>query len=218
MTEWEPEFNWVLEPGDMLYIPPQVGHNGIGESDDCMTYSVGFRAPSHAEIMRSFTDFVGEKLTSESRYTDPDLALQENSGEITPEAIEKVRQIFTDYLADDTKLAQWLGQYVTDPKYPDLDQAPEEPISIDQLRTALNESDLYFVRNEGARFSYSLNSEDELQFFADGRSFQLSGTSCTLAANLCRNPAIVINQGEWSEQQLQLLVDLFNQGSIYLED
>ncbi|WP_290702903.1 cupin domain-containing protein [Amphritea sp.] len=218
MTEWEPEFNWVLEPGDMLYIPPQVGHNGIGESDDCMTYSVGFRAPSHAEIMRSFTDFVGEKLTSESRYTDPDLTLQDNSGEITPQAINKVRQIFTDYLADDAKLGQWLGQYVTDPKYPDLDQAPEEAITTDQLRTALNESDLYFVRNEGARFSYSLNSESALQFFADGRSFQLSDTSCALAANLCRNPAIVINQGEWSEQQLQLLVDLFNQGSIYLED
>ncbi|GGK81575.1 cupin domain-containing protein [Amphritea balenae] len=218
IPDWEPEETWILEPGDMLYIPPQVGHNGIGESDDCMTYSVGFRAPSHAEIMRSFTDFVGEKLTSESRYTDPDLKLQDNSGEITADALEKVRQIFTGYLADDVKLAQWLGQYVTDPKYPELEQAPEESITAEQLQQALNESDLYFMRNEGARFSYSLNGDNELQFFADGRCFKLCGTSCALATSLCQNPAIVINQGSWSEQQLQLLADLYNQGSIYLED
>ncbi len=50
MTEWEPEHNCVLEPGDMLYIPPQVGHKGIGECDVCSTYPVGFRAPQHGAI------------------------------------------------------------------------------------------------------------------------------------------------------------------------
>ncbi|MBN0988630.1 cupin domain-containing protein [Amphritea pacifica] len=217
MTEWEPEYNWVLEPGDMLYIPPQVGHNGIGESDDCMTYSVGFRAPSHAEIMRSFTDFIGEKLTSESRYTDPDLTLQDNPGEIRPEALQKVREIFTSYLEDDARLGEWLGKFVTDPKYPELDQRPEQPATVDEIREALKEGDLCFIRNEGSRFSYSAGEGDEIQLYADGSCFKVSGSCGTLATSLCQSPLIVINQGDWSEQQLQLLADLYNQGSLYTE-
>ncbi|RTE67698.1 cupin domain-containing protein [Amphritea opalescens] len=217
MTDWDPEFNWVLEPGDMLYIPPQVGHNGIGESDDCMTYSVGFRAPSHAEVMRNFTDFIGETLTSESRYTDPDLSLQDNPGEIRPEALEKIRAIFTDYLQDDARLGEWLGKFVTDPKYPELDQSPEQPATIEEIRAALQTGDLCFIRNEGSRFSYSVTGEDQVQLYADGNCFKVSGSSCTLATSLCQTPTIVISQGEWSDQQLQLLADLYNQGSLYTE-
>ena len=217
MTEWEPEHNWILEPGDMLYIPPQVGHNGIGASDDCMTYSVGFRAPSHAEIMRSFTDFIGEKLTSESRYTDPDLTLQDNPGEIRPEALQKIREIFTSYLQDDARLGEWLGKFVTDPKYPELDQRPEQPATVAEIREALKEGDLCFIRNEGSRFSYSAGQDGEIQLYADGNCFKVSGSSCALVTSLCQSPLIVINQGEWSDQQLQLLADLYNQGSLYTE-
>lgn len=217
MTDWAPEHNWVLEPGDMLYIPPQVGHNGIGESDDCMTYSVGFRAPSHAEIMRSFTDFIGEKLTSESRYSDPDLCLQDNPGEIRPEALQKIRAIFNDYLQDDARLGEWLGKFVTDPKYPELDQCPETPVSVDEMRAVLQQGDLCLIRNEGSRFSYSVIDDAQVQLYADGNCFKVSSTACTLATSLCQTPSIVINQGEWSDQQLQLLVDLYNQGSLYTE-
>jgi len=217
IPEWEPEHTWVLEPGDMLYIPPQVGHNGVSESDDCMTYSVGFRAPSHAEILRSFTDFVGEKLTSESRYTDPGIDLQDNPGQIGPEALQQVRDIFNRYLNDESQLATWLGQYVTDPKYPDLDQEPEDEISLEQIQGALEDGDLLLTRNEGSRFSYYQLAEDKVILFADGTSFECEGATCALATSLCQNVNIVINQGDWSDQALQILVSLFNQGSVYCE-
>ncbi len=217
IPDWEPEHTWVLEPGDMLYIPPQVGHNGVSESDDCMTYSVGFRAPSHAEILRSFTDFVGEKLTSESRYTDPGLALQANPGQIGPEALQQVRDIFNQYLNDDKQLSQWLGEFVTDPKYPDLDQSADEEIELAQLQAALADGDLLLSRNEGSRFSYYQLGESIVRLFADGKSFECSGVTCSLATSLCQNPNIVINQGEWSDDALTLLVELLNNGSVYCE-
>ncbi|MGB0468807.1 MAG: JmjC domain-containing protein [Pontibacterium sp.] len=216
IPDWQPEKTWVLEPGDMLYIPPQVGHNGISESDDCMTYSVGFRAPSHEEIMRSFTDHIGEQLTSESRYNDPELPLQDNPGELKPEALQQVRNIFMQYLQDDEQLAKWMGQYVTEPKYPELEQAPEETITVDQLREALSDADMHFCRNEGSRFSYHILSENRVQLFADGESF-LCENSAALATSLCQANAIVINQGEWTDEQLKLLVQLFNQGSLYCD-
>ncbi|MEH6579466.1 MAG: cupin domain-containing protein [Amphritea sp.] len=217
IPDWKPEETWILEPGDMLYVPPQVGHNGIGESDDCMTYSVGFRAPSSAEIMRGFTDYIGEKLTSESRYNDPDLQLQDNPGEIKPEALQKVRAIFAEYLNDESQLAHWFGQFVTDSKYPDLEQAPEEKITLEEFKNALLEGELRFSRNEGSRFSYHISGDNNLQLFVDGNSFNCSGSTCTLATSLCQTSGIVISQGEWQDESLQLLVDLYNQGSLYLE-
>lgn len=217
IPDWQPEHTWVLEPGDMLYIPPQVGHNGVSESDDCMTYSVGFRAPSHAEILRSFTDFVGEKLTSESRYTDPGMDLQDNPGQIGSDALQQVRDIFNQYLNDESQLATWLGQYVTDPKYPDLDQDPDDMISLEQIQGALEDGDLLLTRNEGSRFSYYQLADDKVILFADGTSFECEGPTCALATSLCQNVNIVINQGDWSDQALQILVRLFNQGSVYCE-
>ena len=217
IPDWEPEHTWVLEPGDMLYIPPQVGHNGVSESDDCMTYSVGFRAPSHAEIMRNYTDFIGEKLTSEFRYNDPDLSLQDSAGEISPTALRKVRQIFTDYLNDDEKLAQWLGQFVTEAKYTELDQSPEEPVTAEQIADVLTQEDIHFIRNEGSRLSYYRQSDDHLQLFADGKLFNCNAITASLAVTLSDNVALVINQGEWHQDQLQLLADLYNQGSLYIE-
>ena len=54
---------WVLEPGDMLYVPPGVAHNGVAVGDDCMTYSIGFRAPSRAELIAHWCDHVLEELS-----------------------------------------------------------------------------------------------------------------------------------------------------------
>ena len=71
LAEFEESAEWVLEPGDMLYLPPRLAHFGIAE-DDCMTYSVGFRAPSAAEVLTHFTDFLAQYLTDEERYTDAD--------------------------------------------------------------------------------------------------------------------------------------------------
>ncbi|MCV6611403.1 MAG: cupin domain-containing protein, partial [Amphritea sp.] len=190
---------------------------GVSESDDCMTYSVGFRAPSHAEIMRNYTDFIGEKLTSEFRYNDPDLTLQDSAGEISPSALQKVRQIFTDYLNDDEKLAQWLGQSVTEAKYTELDQSPEEPVTAEQIADVLTQEDIHFIRNEGSRLSYYRQSDDHLQLFADGKLFNCNAITASLAVTLSDNVALVINQGEWHQDQLQLLADLYNQGSLYIE-
>lgn len=218
IPDWKPEQTWVLEPGDMLYVPPQVGHNGTAVTDDCMTYSVGFRAPSQAEILRGFTDYVGEQLTSESRYADPDLQLQEHPGEIPALALDKVRDVFNQFLNDDTKLATWFGEYVTDPKYPELDQSPEDQIDADQLADALAQGELAFVRNEGSRVSFVEQNDDQVLLFVDGQSYECKGGSVQLAKLMCQTPNLIINQGEWAQEQLELLVSLYNRGCIYLAE
>ncbi len=71
-----PEDEWLLEPGDMLYLPPGVAHAGIAEGP-CFTYSIGFLAPSHGELVQSFFEYLGASLGAgvdpDARYQDPDL-------------------------------------------------------------------------------------------------------------------------------------------------
>ncbi|MFH7618011.1 JmjC domain-containing protein, partial [Pseudomonas syringae group genomosp. 7] len=62
---------WTLDPGDMLYLPPRLAHCGVAV-DDCLTYSGGFRAPSAAEVLTHFTDFLSQFNPDEERYTDAD--------------------------------------------------------------------------------------------------------------------------------------------------
>ncbi|MEH6811720.1 MAG: cupin domain-containing protein, partial [Motiliproteus sp.] len=76
LKNWQPEQSWVLNPGDMLYLPPRVGHNGVAESDGCMTYSVGYRAPQNGDMLMHFASYCAGGMTDEDRYADPDLSLR----------------------------------------------------------------------------------------------------------------------------------------------
>ena len=152
LTEWEPEHRWILEPGDLLYVPPRVGHSGIAVGEDCMTCSVGFRAPSHRDILLDFPEYIGEELTEEVRYADPDLVPQANPGQITSEAVKKVQKILTQYVEDQDSLAQWFGRYMTSPKYLDEEPALEEHRLVDVHNHLAAGGTL--IRNEGSRFAF----------------------------------------------------------------
>src|SRR5690606_36440931 len=85
LSEMEVTDEWVLEPGDMLYLPPRIAHHGIAEgTEGCLTYSVGFRAPTVSELLSGLADFASDRLGDAGWYADPDLAAQANPGEITP--------------------------------------------------------------------------------------------------------------------------------------
>lgn len=215
LSEWEPEQRWVLEPGDLLYVPPRVGHRGIAIGDDCMTCSVGFRAPSHRDILREFTDSIGEKLLDGLRYSDPDLVPQTNPGEMTPEALKKVHGIVNQYVEDTDQLAEWFGRYMTRPKYQE-EETSSHSYDLEDLRTHLAAGGR-LIRNEGSRYAYQERGQ-KFWLFVDGRCYSCSKTQADLVKALCAErtigPALCLQ----SEDHLQLLVDLLNHGSLYLPD
>src|SRR5690606_19806561 len=106
LSEFHTTDEWVLEPGDMLYIPPGIAHWGTAEGDDCMTYSIGFRAPSHADIIADIGQEIALSVADDLRFTDPDLSLQDNPGEISAKAIDQVRDIVLQHLTNE-KIAFW---------------------------------------------------------------------------------------------------------------
>ena len=92
LADFEATDEWVLEPGDMLYLPPRLAHCGVAV-DDCMTYSVGFRAPSAAEVLTHFTDFLSQFLTDEERYTDADAVPATDPHQIQRDALDRLKGI-----------------------------------------------------------------------------------------------------------------------------
>lgn len=91
LREFTPTHEWILEPGDMLYLPPGVPHHGVAIGA-CMTYSIGMRAPSNAELAGDFVDQLLDAMPDESRYTDTDLLPSRGDGEIDEATFARVRR------------------------------------------------------------------------------------------------------------------------------
>lgn len=202
--------DWVLEPGDMLYLPPRIAHHGVSVSNDCMTYSIGFRAPSADEVITSWADYRGEQLGESLRYADPDLALQ-NPGLLDDAAIERVRALILESLDDRTQMAQWFGRYMTQTKYPDQLVAPDPRIESDELKEAL-EQGLPLERTPGSRFAYRPGEAGRATLFVDGDGLDCALALAQLLASAEPLEASLLDGAEAQE----LLVTLVNRGSLSL--
>jgi len=213
LSDWKPEQQWILEPGDLLYVPPRVGHNGMAVGDDCMTCSVGFRAPSHSEILRGFADYVGDTLSEEVRYEDADLVALQTPGSLTSETLEKVSRILTQYLEDRNLLTEWFGRFITAPKYPEEESVPNT-YGLDDLRAHIAKGGM-LIRNEGTRMVFQERGR-VLWLFADARRYECGAQQAELVQALCANLTINPDRYQQSEAHLQLLLDLLNQGSLYV--
>ena len=128
LQNFKSEQEWLLEAGDMLYLPPQIAHWGISESDDCMTYSIGFRAPKTQELQHEFLSYLQDNLSVEGLYADADLKLQNHPAEMSDEMINKVGEMLQKITWDKNDVADFLGKYLTEPKL-DVVYEPNRKIS-----------------------------------------------------------------------------------------
>ncbi len=217
LANFKPVQEWVLEPGDVLYVPPGIAHNGVAVGDDCMTYSVGFRAPSQDELIAGWAEHLVDETGADRRYADPRLALQVNPGEITAEAIEDLHALVTEKLMDRQAFARWFGQYSSAPKNPEIDWSPEEAITAAALRKRVAES-ASVIRNPASRFSFVRESARSLVLFVDGRSYECADDCAIFAEQLCGFDDLVIDASTvQSPATAELILALFNLGSIQID-
>jgi len=217
LAEFEESAEWVLEPGDMLYLPPRLAHYGIAE-DDCMTYSVGFRAPSAAEVLTHFTDFLSQYLTDEERYTDADIQPASDPHQIQSDALDRLKSLLAEHMSDERMLLTWFGQFMTEPRYPELVAGPEE-LQEEDVVGSLEDGGV-LIRNPSARMAWS-EVDDDLLLFASGQSRYLPGKLRELLKMICAAEALHIdNLGEWltDEDARDLLCELVKQGSLGFAD
>jgi 50S ribosomal protein L16 3-hydroxylase len=217
LSSWDGEETVTLAPGDMLYLPPGIGHHGVAE-DDCITLSVGFRAPTIDDILTSFTDFLSQKEKAAEHLDDPDLQVQDNPGTIGAEVIDRLDTVIREQLGDRRNLALWFGQFTTAPKSMDIVVPADEPAEPEDLAEAIQAGE-QLRWNEGSRFAYH-DLADETALFVDGEQYLLKGDARPLAPLLCAGARIdmsALAEFAGDEALLGLLTNLYNQGSVYFE-
>ncbi|TWI03729.1 50S ribosomal protein L16 3-hydroxylase [Luteimonas cucumeris] len=105
--------DWLLGPGDMLYLPPGVPHHGVAE-DACLTFSFGMRAPAAAELLGDFVDTLAADADESLRYRDPDLAPANDPNEIDAAAMQRVVEALNALrMNDPDRLGDWFGRFIT---------------------------------------------------------------------------------------------------------
>ena len=118
LAHFRPEEEWVLNPGDMLYLPPHIAHDGVA-LDTCTTFSIGFRAPAARELAAGLLDRLDQELEGEAlppRYADAGLAPQRSPGRIPDGMLRYAKRVASLLRLTDQRIEDALGQYLSDPK------------------------------------------------------------------------------------------------------
>lgn len=118
LARFEPEEEYVLEPGDMLYLPPRYAHDGVAQGE-CQTYSIGFRSPGRGELARELLQRLSEdaaELAGESLYRDPSQEATDAPGAIPPQLQRFAREAMLAALKHPLAQDRALGEYLTEPK------------------------------------------------------------------------------------------------------
>ncbi len=195
LQSFHSEQEWTLSAGDMLYLPPHVAHWGIAIGD-CMTYSIGFRAPSAEELSGEFLNYLQMRRELLGRYSDPDLTVQSHPAEISASMIKKVDSILDGLKWNEEDVARFLGQYLSEPKsHVVFEPPPSMTLKTFCKRIALDGIKLsYKSQLLKAQDSFYLNGEvlevdpdsvDLMMKLADGR--QLSSDELSEAVKAHEN-------------------------------
>ncbi|HAU1150636.1 TPA: cupin domain-containing protein [Legionella pneumophila] len=192
MKEFEVEEQFILEEGDMLYLPPHIGHYGISQSEECMTYSFGYRSYQGQELWDSLGDYLSEHGLFKSLYQDPDWSTLKNTSEISPNAWDNARQLLRQILENDNIIKPWFGCFATS-----LDQSAEQhlalPLEEDELlsldefiKELVNHQGI--VRDASCRFAYIMSDrESRCHFYVNGKEWDSYGVSTNLLSLIANN-------------------------------
>ena len=171
LPEFEAEESWLLEPGDVLYLPPNIAHWGVAEGE-CLTCSVGFRAPALRELTSAWCDELIEQRVPKQRYRDPELQPQTAFTEITSGTTAQISHLMQQFLQPDEALLQrWFGSYITETKE-NLGPTPAETtFEPDEFYAQFQALDI-LARDSYTRMAFAQGKNADL-LFANGDAFEL---------------------------------------------
>jgi 50S ribosomal protein L16 3-hydroxylase len=158
LADFEPESVWTLEPGDLLYLPPGWGHDGTAVGDDCMTCSIGFRAPTPSGLAHEVLQRVVDAIDTEAPerlYRDPRQPATAQPGEVPAALAQFARDAVMRLLADDDAFACALGEALTEPKplvwFEGGEVAGEGGVVLDRRSRMMYDARHVFINGESFR-------------------------------------------------------------------
>ena len=213
VDNFEQSEEWLLEPGDMLYLPPGLAHWGIAEGA-CMTYSIGFRAPSATELLSDLaTELLSQNTATDALiYRDPPLTTTMAKGAIDDHFIDEVKNLLLRQLDNKEQLAKWFARFMTTRKYPDLELETELDDEPDEDRPLFEElnGDTVLCRHPASRFAALAG--DPANLAVDGELYPCSQAFATTLADSRR--FALADLGVLDSREQALLDTLLHNGSL----
>lgn len=208
LHDFRPEQEWVLEPGDMLYLPPGYAHNGVAK-DDCMTYSVGFRAPNHQELATQFLLYMQDNISIDGMYSDPDVRLQSHPSRISRDMLRQIGTALNKIKWSKDDVERFTGMYLTEPKPHVFFTPPSHPMS---------QREFDFWARKG-----NVKLDLKSRMLCSGKNIFLNGdryTAETTTRKLSEQLAdhfILQEVEEYDDETLALLYEWYTYGYVELE-
>lgn len=212
LQQFTSEQEWVLEPGDMLYLPPNVAHLGIA-LEPGMTWSIGSRAPSGADLLQGLGEWLAFSADEGGRYSDPNLKPTRRAGEIDPQALLGLRQLMLARIEDNDGLDDYLAAFMSRFRLAHDPVPPPDLTNPESLLKALQNGSRLF-RNPWTRLTWIENLKGA-RLFAAGHPYDCS---IWLAESLCEGEQPRISADMLDRASLDTLTRLINNGHFLLTD
>jgi 50S ribosomal protein L16 3-hydroxylase len=135
LKNFKPQEEFVLEAGDMLYLPPHYAHDGVAMGE-CMTYSIGFRSPSYQELGEAFLQFMADSIDLPGRYADPALEVAKNPAEIPRTMLATIADELNKVRFTEDDVAIFLGEHLSEPKHNVFFTGPAKPLTMGRFAEA----------------------------------------------------------------------------------
>jgi 50S ribosomal protein L16 3-hydroxylase len=211
MRDFNGDQEAILSPGDLLYLPPGIAHHGIA-IEPCLTFSIGFRAPTGIEILESFVLEVGRQKSAPLRYADPDLETDRHFAEITQNEIDRFRATVLSVMDQPESLwVDSIGKLLSDSLVAGDDHPPAPPHNLFEHSWMINpESRVMYHR-----------SDSGIRFYCNGRSYELPDSELIIGfiQSLCELrylSAECLDDCRGQKSLIEMLIDLEKTGTLLM--
>ncbi|WP_353165104.1 cupin domain-containing protein [Acinetobacter sp.] len=212
LSNIEINFDEVLAPGDLLYVPPGLAHYGVAE-DDCLTYSFGFRMPNIADMM----DRVSDKFVEDQQLRNPLLDILRNKqnpiGQVTQAELDYLKTELLAKLNNSEVLEDAIMSLMAEPKYPE--NIPDaDAIGTGDLEEVLEQG--YLLQIEPASRLIYLEKNNQLLFWANGESMCISNQFTPYLKQIADGQTVSLNHELAEQEILEDIAGLLNESILML--
>nr|WP_315280302.1 cupin domain-containing protein [uncultured Acinetobacter sp.] len=212
LPEMQVNFDEVLAPGDLLYVPPGLAHYGVAE-DDCLTFSFGFRMPNISEMM----DRVSDKFSADEMLRTPlqDIVREQSTqiGEMTTTELNYLKAELWARLQNSSVLDDAILSLMSEPKYPENIPDVDE-IGVGDLEDALDQG--YQIMLEPASRLLYTNQEGDVLFWANGEALCVAEASIPTLQKIANGERVLLDENLYDADILEDLAQLLNESILML--
>ncbi|MFV5438980.1 cupin domain-containing protein [Acinetobacter oleivorans] len=212
LPEIDVQFDEILAPGDLLYVPPGMAHYGVAE-DDCLTFSFGFRMPNVAGMMERISDQFSANTLLQNPVVDIVRKQMSQIGEINASELSHLKDLVLAQLQDSAALDAAIMSYMSEPKYPD--NIPEaDEIEADDLKEILHEG--YEVLLEPASRLLYTEKNGTLNFWGNGEALFIAESFEQKLKAIANGESLAFDSQFNDDETLENVAHLLNESILML--